>query len=130
MSQNPFQVLCDQMRQQVPGSMASGIFSFEDGLMLAVDSSVPDTNMDHMSNSHVRIFERMRKFLDMLPTSISGQMHSVVLDLDRSTFFMTMDHKHTLVVMVACSKDTGNLGMLRVLSKRFLQRALDILMVQ
>ncbi|MEN0067403.1 MAG: hypothetical protein AAGA48_35055 [Myxococcota bacterium] len=127
MSDNPYQALCQSMRTKVPGFKAAGIFGFEDGLMLGVDSDFPDTNRDHMSGSHVRIFDRMRSFLTMLPESIAGQMHSVVLDLASHTFFMTMDHDHTLVVMVACDVEGGNLGMLRVISKQYLDRALNIL---
>lgn len=127
MAENPFSSLCAEMRAKVPGSMAAGVFSFADGLMLAVDSSVPDTNQEHMSGSHVRIFDRMQSFLTMLPTSIAGTMHSVVLDLESSIFFMTMDAEHTLVVMHACDKQTGNLGMLRVLAKQHLDQALAIL---
>lgn len=115
------------MRDKVPGFRASGVFGFEDGLMLGVDSTFPDTNRDHMSGSHVRIFDRMMGFLKLLPGSIAGTMHSVVLDLESSTFFMTMDPEHTLVIMVACDADSGNLGMLRVISRQYLDKALAAL---
>ncbi|MGF1468904.1 MAG: hypothetical protein ACFCGT_22495 [Sandaracinaceae bacterium] len=121
------QALCLDMRRQVPGSMAAGFFSVSDGRMLAVDSSVPDTQIDHMNESHVRIFGRMTRFLQMLPDRITGEMHSVVLDLEPAIFFMTMDRTQTLVAMVACDTNRGSLGMLRVVSKRGLERAVRLL---
>ncbi|MEO0326052.1 MAG: hypothetical protein AAF447_24095, partial [Myxococcota bacterium] len=64
---NPFQAIVEQMRSSAPGSVAAGIFSIEDGLMLGVDSSVPDTNVDAMSGSHVRIVDQIMKFAELLP---------------------------------------------------------------
>ena len=125
MGHNPYQDLCHEIRGRVPGFVAAGIFGFSDGLMLGVESDFPDTNQDHMSGSHARIFDRMMGFLRLLPPSIAGTMHSVVLDLASATFFMTMDHEHTLVVMIACDARTGSLGMLRVIGRKYLERALS-----
>jgi len=125
MNDSLHQSLCEEIRGKVPGFLAAGIFGFADGRMLGVESDVPDTNRDHMSGSHARIFDRMMGFLELLPTSISGTMHSVVLDLESASFFMTMDPAHTLVVMVACRAKNGNLGMIRVVARRYLERAMQ-----
>ncbi len=118
MSENPFQAVVDRLKNSVPGAMATGIFSIRDGLMLAVNSSVPDTNMDAMSGSHVRIVDQMNKFVGYLPERISGRLQSSVLVLEDATFYMAMDEEGDFALMIACEAGKGSLGFMRLMARK------------
>lgn len=124
---NPFQAIVEQMRSSAPGSVAAGIFSIEDGLMLGVDSSVPDTNVDAMSGSHVRIVDQIMKFAELLPERIRGELHSVVLELEETSFFMTMDDDRRIAIMLAGDHVKGNLGYIRLVAKRQVKKTVAVL---
>lgn len=123
----PLQSLCLSLKNEIPGAMAVGIFGLAEERMLAVASDVPDTHVDHMSTSHTGMFAQFAEFLGGLPRAIGGQMHSVILDLESATFFMTIDERERLVMMLACDTDSGNLGLMRVICARYLERALGLL---
>lgn len=123
-SENKFQIIVEQMKEQLPGALATGIFSITDGLMLAVDSDVPDTNMEAMSASHVRIWDNIKRFMELLPSEISGGLHSMILELEGLTFYMACDRGYQIALMGACDTTTGNLGLLRIITKRYLNKTM------
>ncbi len=122
-----FDELCRRLKREVPGSMAVAIYGFSASKILAVASDVPDTNVDHMSSTHLGMFDQFASFMRQLPPRISGRLHSVVLGLDTATFFMTIDTKYRLAMMIACDTKSGNRGLMRVLSKRYLEEAVQLL---
>lgn len=127
LSENPLQDLVASMRAATPGSMAAGVFSISDGLMLAVDSSIPDTNVDAMSGSHVRIMDKLERFTQLIPQAIRGELESVVLELEHMSFFMTMDPNKTFAIMLASDHEKGNLGYVRLVAKRNIDKVAAVL---
>ena len=95
--------------------------------MLGVDSSVPDTNVDAMSGSHVRIVDQIMKFAELLPDRIRGELHSVVMELEETSFFMTMDDNQRIAIMLAGDHVKGNLGYIRLVAKRQVKKTVAVL---
>ena len=121
---NQFQDIVQKMRAQLPGALATGIFSINDGLMLAVDSGVPDTNVDAMSASHTRTWDKLNTFLKLLPDEIVGDMNGLVLEVEGYSFYISVDRGYQIAVMAACDTKAGNLGLLRVVTKRYMNKVL------
>lgn len=123
-TKNQFQEIAEQMKAQLPGALAAGIFSIRDGLVLAIDSNVPDTNIDHMSASHVVIWDKIEGFLKLLPNEIVGEMKSLILEVEGFSFYICVDRGYQIAIMAASDKESGNLGLLRIISKRYLNKTL------
>ena len=121
------ELLCAQLKREVPGSMAVAIYSYRLKRVVAIASDIPDTNADHLSTTHVGMFAKFSSFATTLPWRIAGQLHSVVLGLEEATFFMTIDGAETAAMMIACDTAQGNRGLMRVLSKRYLAQAVALL---
>lgn len=118
---NPVEKLVTDMKQHLPHAVATGVFSIADGLMLAVHSDVPDTNMDAMSAIHSRIWDRLGSFLAMLPKEMTGPLTSMTLETKDASFFIVVDDQSQVGLMAAIAS-SGNLGMLRVMSKNYLEK--------
>ncbi|MBN1656654.1 MAG: hypothetical protein JXA30_22975 [Deltaproteobacteria bacterium] len=118
---NPIQALITEFKRQLPGAVATAVFSIGDGLMLAVDSDVPDTNIDAMSAIHANIWDRINNFLKILPEEICGGLHSMILEVEGASFFIVVDAQLQVALMAGVNA-TGNLGMLRVMSNKYLTK--------
>lgn len=88
--------------------------------MLAVESDVPDTNVDAMSAIHANIWERIGNFLNILPQEIRGDLHSMILEVEGASFYIVVDTELQLALMAAAGAE-GNIGMLRVMSNKYLK---------
>lgn len=121
---NQFQQLVTRMKSQLPGAMATGIFSIADGLMLAVDSEMPDTEVNAMSASHTRVWDKISNFLKLLPGEIGGELTAMVMEVEGACFYVAVDRGYQIAVMAACDTDVGNLGLLRVVTRRYLNKVL------
>lgn len=121
---NQFQEIATQMKAQLPGALATGVFNIKDGLVMAVDSNVPDTNIDHMSIFHSTLWDRTSEFLTLLPSEIVGELKSMILEVEGFSFFICVDRGYQVAVMAACDTSTGNLGLLRIITKRYLNKTL------
>ncbi|MGF1511452.1 MAG: roadblock/LC7 domain-containing protein [Myxococcota bacterium] len=123
---NPLQKIVNDMRTSTPGSVAAGIFSIADGLMLAVSSSIPDTNVDAMSGSHVGIVDKLMRFTQLIPERIRGELESVVLELEHMSFYMAMDEQRRFAIMLASDHEEGNLGYVRMIAKKQVPKVAEI----
>lgn len=120
------QQIVKELKERLPGAVATGIFSVTDGLMLAVASDVPETDMDAMSAIHSSIWEKIRNFLDVLPSEIVGNMQSMILETDDASFYIVVDKGMRIALMAAVSSK-GNLGMLRLMSQKYLEKVLELI---
>lgn len=121
-----FQQLISDMKKQLPGAVATGAFSITDGLMLAVESDVPDTNMDAMSAIHAMIWERVGLFMKNLPTQIAGSMRAMILETEAASFYILVDDSVQIALMAAVGAN-GNLGMLRLVVKNYLKKIMAVI---
>jgi predicted regulator of Ras-like GTPase activity (Roadblock/LC7/MglB family) len=121
---NTFQEITSKMKQQLPGAIATAIFSITDGLILAIDSDIPESDRDAMSASHTIIWDKINTFLRLLPKEIVGDMTSMVLELKGANFYVSVDKGYQIALLAACDTNNGNLGLLRVISRRYLNKTL------
>jgi len=126
-TKNEFQKIIHKMRNHLPGSLATGIFSIKDGMMLSLDSSIPDSNMEIMSVSHALLWDRIAGFLKLLPSDIVGDMKSITLEVEGLSFYILVDNQHEIAIMAVSDTGSTNLGLLRIMANSYLKKAALIL---
>lgn len=122
------QELVREMKNRVPGALATAFFSVTDGLMLAVDSDIPDTNVEAMSAIHDRIWGRIQQFMTGLPPEIAGRLSSATLEVEGASFYLSVDEGAQLAGMGAFGEG-GSLGLTRLVVDRYVEKAADVLKV-
>jgi len=116
--------LVQEMKNEIPDAIAVGIFSIKDGLILAHQFDIPGTDPNIASAVHANVFRTFERFLGLVPEEIAGSLKAITLSVEGAFFFILVDDEGRLAIITATR--SSNLGILRVLARKYLDKAVEI----
>jgi predicted regulator of Ras-like GTPase activity (Roadblock/LC7/MglB family) len=109
------------MKMRLPNCFGVAVYSLNDGLTIAEDINFPDHDPDYASAIHVSIWNNIKDLLFLLPDGLSGNVINILLEVKSAYFQLQVAGKEELLILAAI-EHKENLGMLRVMLKKYIPR--------
>lgn len=119
---NPLPELIDEFREQVPGFISTDVVEIQSGMSIGGGSIDPEFDSEMASASYAEVVKSNRRALEFLglPETASEDLLITTQDAYLLLREIGTDYYHGLAI----SKE-GNLGMARMLMKRYAPRILE-----
>ncbi len=110
--------LIREMKESLPGCLGVGLFSLKEGLIISSEIVIPDYDPDYAAASHAHNWNVIKKFLNMLPSPITGKVKNILLELKTGYFQLDVIGDEEYLLMAGI-KNAGNIGILRAVMKKY-----------
>ncbi len=110
--------LTREMKGSIPGCMGVGLFSLDEGLIIVSDIAIPDYDSDYAAATHSHMWDLFKKFLSMLPPSITGRVNNILLETKAGYLQLNVIGNEEYLLMAGMEK-VGNIGFLRAVMKKY-----------
>lgn len=110
-----------EMKMRLPNCLGVAVYSLNDGLTIAEDINYPDHDPDYTSAIHVSIWNTIKDLILLLPEGLSGKVNNILLEVKSAYFQLEMAGNEELLILAGI-EHKENLGMLRVMLKKYIPR--------
>jgi len=123
---DPAAVLAAAMRDQIPGARLAAILDLEQGSVLGIDSDLAGLDAVSLGKGSLRVWDMLNSALAALPESIAGGLQALVMGTESLNLHAIVEPVGRTAVLVACDASAGNLGLVRMLSRKVLRKAVAL----